>query len=250
VQLVRKKTFQMFLMVFSQLAILTYMGIRIYYAYSVFDYIDEMYYWKNLREWSFGIATLIACLTTNQFLCSILEWSKLKVNIFHVIIIIINALLYGGDYLLGTANDKDQEAYNLMVRTWAGFDTYWFLFFFVYNIVPMVVIVWKITDMSSPPFWEHIQLINKYDQWFFRIIFSQFFYFALYFVVRFLQTNTLVLRNDRNFLAMDSIRAFCISISTIMLCVLISRVRIVVKSTKSGHTSSTAGKSTASKSMK
>lgn len=233
IQYFKRKTFQMLLMLFSHLSIIFYMISRLYYAYSIFRN-SNLYIFNSIKDYAFGISTLVCCISTSHFLSTILEMKAWKTKVMHCCVIILNLGLNGGLYFrVVLAFDKTTYTpYIPFIKLYSGFSTYWLIFYFVWNVVPVFFIVWKLTSMNSTGFKSHLRLIQKYDPLFFYFMGTQFLVSILFYILKSLQMYTNMLGSDRNNLAMEGVVAFSLSFNSVINCVIINRIKVIASSSK------------------
>jgi hypothetical protein len=219
---------------------LIYEILRIYYAYTIFDNYVTFYSFKMSKNFAFGISTLASVCNSSIFIGKILHLEKRQLIGVLIFVVLVHVWLVGGLYADDIASlhyfymERDNYLDNFDInvfewtKSWSLYFSWWVIFMFIWNLVPIILIVQKLTQKIIGSISFKLNALQQADKWFIPLSGCQLFLISLYLVCGFLQTQTLSLRNDRNYLAIDGFQLFCISMTCLLNNVLLEIIKEIL----------------------
>jgi hypothetical protein len=237
----KSKGVQTLLMLCSQFWTLFYIVSRMAYSYSVLISDFEFYFTGGLNDWTFGIATLLTTISNCYFVNSVFKPKKIFGWITYFSIVCLHIGLMIGIYVRKFTAFYGPKATHRVFRALAANDIYWIGIYFVYSILPLMFVVWRLTAIHNHEIIGRLKAIHRIDPSYYGTVLGQVLCFAMYFIIRSIQVYSNGFGTNRNYLAAESLKAACVSINSFLTCVLVQRLKsrfAAAKTTKNSVTGS------------
>jgi hypothetical protein len=232
----RNRTLAGFIMfVASPIALLFYLIARVVLYYVIFVDFNALLYFTIFKNLTFAVSTLLSSISTTMFLGSVTSFTKFQNNTIYIVLGCIHMFFCGSDYFtFSSLLPSDFDEFYYFVTNWNNLELeyYWILLLLVWNLIPLIATVWKFTKFHGETLKGRIQASNELDKWFLPLLSIQSLFFVLYFLCGYFQNYSSILESDRNFLAVESLKSFCLIMHVIDNCILIERAKIMFVNSK------------------
>jgi hypothetical protein len=211
-------------MILSNVLLLLWISLRIAYVYTVFPDFDSVRATSRAEKTTLNIATLTVAFYTSSFLSGVtkLQWIwKIGMNA----LIVFCHFLFAGQVYLSIFMETDLGSF---MDAWSYYVFYWFLFLFVFDLVPILVIVWRITEGYN----QRATLLWTNGRYVVIGLLLQIVNTLTYYVLVYVKDYTSILGSDYIYIAFACLRATILAIHSLLNTFLIEQVRCLIDSFK------------------
>ncbi|KAJ3304379.1 hypothetical protein HDV03_002860 [Kappamyces sp. JEL0829] len=241
-----------FTMFFSQLLWVTWIILRIYYIYKIFDNDFVMSQVSSALGWLGNFATLSSVIYTSMIYFKI-QASPISVKVAILLFLFASHMMFAGaNYAriwmaMDSGNYTPSDSFLDWYDKWDLLSPYWIIIMFVWDIVPLSVVVFKVVNVESGVlFISVVQKIWEIDNRFILAIATQLCIVFLYYLCSILDNYTTIPYSDRVALAISAYQAFFLAAHSLLNCYMVVRLKVVmnrIKKTGFGTTTSQASSS-------
>ncbi|KAJ3304380.1 hypothetical protein HDV03_002861 [Kappamyces sp. JEL0829] len=229
------------LLLFSQLVWVGWIILRIYYIYAIFVDFFKLSQFSTALSWLFNIASGSTVAYTTVIFFRVLTPPRTTMIAISVGMFVAHFFFAGGNYakvweVMDGGNYMPTDGFlHWQDDNWSKLGAYWVIIMFVWDIVPLSLVVFKVVNQASGvPFNAVLAKIWHIDRWYIFAVLGQLGVVFLYYLCSILNTYTSVPQNDRVALAISAYQAFFLAVHSLLNCYMVVRLKVVMKNVKKG----------------
>ncbi|KAJ3336052.1 hypothetical protein HDU91_001928, partial [Kappamyces sp. JEL0680] len=172
-----------------------------------------------------ALATLGTVMYSITFFMHMLNIPKLLATIAYLFVLWCHFALTGAEYVWVSPSMATYE-----LNEWWGLRPYWVIVMFIIDIIPLNMVIFRVYKIRGAAnyrdaFWTAVTT----NAWYAAILACQVFVILAYYLCSFVTVYTVLIDNDRSYLALTGLQAFFVAVHSVLNCMTIETIKDICR---------------------